>query len=412
MAHIRPFKAIMPADSLANQVAALPYDVVSTEEAQKIVKNNPYSFLHVDKPEIDFEDIDPYDKRVYERARDNLNKMIADNILIEDTEARLYIYRLIKHGVQQTGIVCCIPIDDYLNSTVKKHELTQQIKQIDRTNHVEYCNANTGPIFLTHEEDSNITKLIEKCMSQHNPKYSFKAEDATSQQVWAISEKDLTDEIIERFKSVKSLYIADGHHRCAAAADVCLKKREQNPNYTGEEEFNYCMAVIFPSSQLRILEYNRVVKDLNGLTESEFLEKLKAKFEIQICEDSQPYHPKKAHTFGMYMNKKWYCISAKTTDYKDEIENLDVSILQNEILSPILKITDPRTDDRIEFVGGVHELDELVDMVDSGKMKVAFSMYPTSIKDLMSIADAGKIMPPKSTWFEPKLRSGIFIHML
>lgn len=411
MAIIKPFKAIRPSDELVNRVAALPYDVINTEEARKLVKDNPYSFLHVDKAEIDLdENVYIYDKKVYQKALDNLSNMIKNKILIQDDEPCLYIYRLVMYGISQTGLVACTSIDEYINGTIKKHELTREDKELDRTNHIDYCNANTGPIFLTYRENLNTTKAIENWTLQHNPIYSFKSEDAISQQVWIIHDKQFINSMIEDFKEVYSLYIADGHHRCASAVKVGLKRRQQFPNYTGDEEFNYFLSVIFPSNQLRIMEYNRVVKDLNGLTEKELINKLNDKFVVEQCDFT---HCKQPHTFGMYINKKWYLLSFKDEFISgDLISSLDVSILQNHILEPILGIKDNRTDKRIDFVGGIKGINELVEKVDSGQMKVAFCLYPVSINSLLEVSDNNKIMPPKSTWFEPKLRSGLFIHSL
>lgn len=415
MAIIRPFKAIRPKSELVNMVAALPYDVMNSDEAREMAKENPYSFLHVDKAEIDLDkDTYIYDKKVYEKAKDNLDTMIKNKILIQDKEPCLYIYRLIMSGKSQTGLVACTSIDEYINDTIKKHELTREEKEIDRINHVDYCNANTGPIFLAYHEETEIIKVIEKWTLQYNPEYSFKSEDMTSQQVWVINDTDVINQLVNLFKDVPSFYIADGHHRNASAVKVGLKRRQENPDYTGDEEFNYYLSVIFPDNQLNIMDYNRLVKDLNGLTEDEFLNKLNDKFSVQKCEDNKHYEPKKMHTFGMYLNRSWYFLSAKNEfiDNSDLVSRLDVSVLQKEILEPLLGIKDARTDERIDFVGGIRGLEELVKRVDSGEMTVAFSMYPTSIEELMAISDAGKIMPPKSTWFEPKLRSGLFIHSL
>ncbi len=414
MATIKPFKAIRPVDSLVNKVAALPYDVMDREEAYKLAKDNPYSFLHIDKAEIDLdEDVHIYDKKVYEKARDNLNKMIEEKVFIQDEKPYFYIYRLNMYGRIQMGLVVCTKIDEYINGTIKKHELTREDKELDRTNHIDYCNANTGPIFLTYRGQVTITKLIETWTLQHNPKYAFKSEDKISHKVWIIDDETIINKLINLFMNVPNLYIADGHHRNAAAAAVGLKRRELNPNYTGEEEFNYYLSVLFPENQLHIMDYNRLVKDLNGLTEEEFIYKLNDKFTVEIF-NKEVDKPNVKHTFFMYLNKKWYFLSAKRQfiHATDEVALLDVSILQSQILEPILGIKDIRTDKRIDFVGGIRGLEELVKRVDSGEMKVAFAMCPTSIEELIRIADLNKIMPPKSTWFEPKLRSGLFIHSL
>lgn len=415
MAVIRPFRAIRPCDSIVDKVAALPYDVMSSSEAKEMVKNNPYSFLHIDKAEIDLsDDVNIYDKKVYEKARDTLNNMIKNKVFIQDENPCLYIYKLDMEDVSQTGLVVCTSIDDYINGNIKKHELTREDKELDRINHVDYCNANTGPIFLAYREETSITQIMENWISQHNPQYCFNTDNSVVQKVWVIWDNLIIDKLINAFKSVKSLYIADGHHRNASAVKVGLKRRQENPQYTGNEEFNYYLSVIFPDSSLHIMDYNRLIKDLNGLTEEEFINKLSDKFIVKLYKFKECYKPEKKHTFGIYINKKWYSIELKKEflNIDDEVARLDVSILQKEILEPILGISDIRTDKRIDFVGGIRGLSELVKRVDSGEMKIAFSMYPTSMEELMNIADAGKIMPPKSTWFEPKLRSGLFIHLI
>lgn len=413
MAILRAFKAVRPTKQLAKNVAALPYDVMNSDEAREMVKNNPYSFLHVDKAEIDLDrNIDIYDRSVYEKARGNLSNMIRDGILIEDKKPYLYIYRLIMNGRSQTGIVGCTSIDDYINNVIKKHEHTREEKEQDRIRHVDYCNSNTGPIFLTYRNNSNIDNIINE-WTKKDPEYNFKAEDGVQHIVWIINDDKIIDGLVESFKQINALYIADGHHRAASAVKVGLKRRKENPSYKGSEEFNFFLSVIFPEGDLSIMDYNRVVKDLNGLTSEEFMLKVSEKFEISLCEGSKPYKPSSKHTYGMYLDGKWYVLTAKdgTYDSLDPVHRLDVSILQENLLMPILGINDPRTDKRIDFIGGIRGLEELERRVNNG-MRAAFSMYPTTIEDLMDIADAGKVMPPKSTWFEPKLRSGLFIHKL
>lgn len=413
MAILRAFKAVRPTKQLAKNVAALPYDVMNSDEAREMVKNNPYSFLHVDKAEIDLDrNIDIYDRSVYERARENLSNMIRDGILIEDKRPYLYIYRLIMNGRAQTGIVGCTSIDDYINNVIKKHEHTREEKEQDRIRHVDYCNSNTGPIFLTYRNNSNIDNIINE-WTKKDPEYNFKAEDGVQHIVWVVNDNNTIDELVESFKQINALYIADGHHRAASAVKVGLKRRKENPSYEGSEEFNFFLSVIFPEGDLSIMDYNRVVKDLNGLTSEEFMLKVSEKFEISLCEGRKPYKPSSKHTYGMYLDGKWYVLTAKdgTYDSLDPVHRLDVSILQENLLMPILGINDPRTDKRIDFIGGIRGLEELERRVNNG-MRVAFSMHPTTIEDLMDIADAGKVMPPKSTWFEPKLRSGLFIHKL
>lgn len=413
MAVLRAFKGIRPRKDLAKDVAALPYDVMNSSEAREMVKDKPYSFLHVDKAEIDLpENINIYDAVVYQKANENLQKMIDQGILIQDDKPKLYIYRLIMNGRAQTGIVGVTSIDDYMNDIIKKHELTREEKEKDRINHVDFCNANTGPIFLTYRNNKRIDEIV-KDLTFNPPEYTFVAEDGVAHLVWVIDDKALIEEIVSIFKGVDYLYIADGHHRAASAVKVGMKRREENRNYTGDEEFNYFLSVLFPKDDLYIMDYNRVVKDLNGLSAEDFMDKIQRAFEVTACQDDSPYKPEEKHTFGMFLQGKWFKLKAKpgTYDENDEVNSLDVSILQNNLLAPILGIGDPRLDKRIDFIGGIRGLDELEKRTRED-MTVAFSMYPTSIEDLMRIADAKKVMPPKSTWFEPKLRSGLFIHKL
>jgi len=413
MAVVRPFKGIRPQKELVDKVAALPYDVMNTEEAREMVKGNPYSFLHVDKAQIDLDSsINQYDKSVYEKARENLYSMIDEKVYIRDNESCMYIYRQIMDGRVQTGIVGCTSIDDYMKDIIKKHEHTRAEKEQDRINHVDYCNANTGPIFLTYKNVSEIDKIVIE-WTKKEPEYNFVSEDGITHIVWVINDKNTVDKLENLFKEVKYLYIADGHHRAASAVKVGQLRREQNPQYTGEEEFNFFLSVIFPAEDLYVMDYNRVVKDLNDLSTEEFLSKVSEKFDMEAYNCCNQYKPEEKGTFGMYLDKKWYKLTAKkeTFDEKDPVASLDVSILQNNLLRPLLGIEDPRTSDRIDFIGGIRGLKELEKRVDNG-MKIAFSMYPTSIVELMNIADAGEVMPPKSTWFEPKLRSGIFVHEL
>ena len=414
MAVVRAFKAVRPAAALAGKVAALPYDVMNSEEARRMVEGNPYSFLHVDKAEIDLDPaIDLYDTRVYEKARDNLYKMIADGVFVQDEAACLYIYKQVMNGRAQIGIVGCTAVDDYRNNIIKKHELTRADKEQDRVNHVDYCDANTGPIFLTYRAKAAINALVERQMEKA-PVYDFVSEDGIGHTVWVVDEDAVVQTICKEFASVDYLYIADGHHRSASAVRVGQMRRDAKPSYDGSEEFNYFLSVIFPDEQLYIMDYNRLVKDLNGNTEAQFMEKISEKFTVSAYEGSGALKPVKKHTYGMYLAGKWYLLEAKDGSYDaaDPVARLDVSILQSNLLSPVLGIGDPRTDKRIDFVGGIRGLDALAARVDSGEMAVAFSMFPTTMEDLMDIADAGAIMPPKSTWFEPKLRSGLFIHKL
>lgn len=414
MAVVRPFKGIRPKQELAEQVACLPYDVMNREEAKEMAKGNPYSFLHVGRSEIDLDDsVDAYDPKVYEMARHNLDKMIADNILLQDDQPIFYIYRQIMDGRVQTGIVGCTSIDDYMNDIIKKHEFTRPEKEVDRINNFDYCDANTEPIFLTYKSNKEMNTIVNDWIKFHKPVYNFTSDDGITHIFWVLDNQELVSRIHDIFASIDYLYIADGHHRSASSVKVGLKRREQNPNFTGNEEFNFFMSVIFPDEDLFIMDYNRVVKDLNGFTQDEFLNKVKEKFNVEVYNGEGQYKPEQKHTFGMYLDNTWYKLTAieGTYDDADPVDRLDVSILQKNLLQPILGIENPRTDKRIDFVGGIRGLGELEKRV--GKdMVVAFSMYPTTIDDLISIADAGEVMPPKSTWFEPKLRSGLFVHRL
>lgn len=415
MSVVRPFRSVRPVSELANKVAALPYDVMDSNEARAMVVGNPYSFLHIDKAEIDLDPaIDLYDTRVYEKARDNLNKLISDGVFIKDEKPCFYIYKQVMNGRAQIGIVACASIDDYINNVIKKHELTRADKEQDRINHVDYCDANTGPIFLTYRAKETINKLVNDTIANNTPVYDFVSDDAIGHTVWVMDDPAVIDAITAAFAGIDYLYIADGHHRSASAVRVGLKRREAKPDYNGEEEFNYFLSVIFPDDQLYIMDYNRIVRDLNGNSKEEFLRKIGEKFTITPYVGNDPLKPEKKHTFGMYLDGAWMLLEAKdgTYDASDPVARLDVSILQNNLLHPILGIGDPRTDKRIDFIGGIRGLKALSDRVDDGGMAVAFSMYPTTMDDLMDIADAGAIMPPKSTWFEPKLRSGLFIHKL
>lgn len=417
MAVVKAFKGIRPVKELASKIAALPYDVMSSEEAREMVVGNPHSFLHVDRPEIDLDpSIDIHDSKVYEKARENLNKMIKAKEFIQDENPCLYIYRQIMNGRSQTGIVFCASIDDYINNVIKKHEFTRADKEEDRINHVDYCDANTGPIFLTYKEDQIASEIIDAWIqneSKRRPAYSFVSDDGISHIVWVIDNEIIISELIDLFKEIDYLYIADGHHRSASAVKVGLKRRKENPNYSGDEEFNYFLAVAFPDNDLMVMDYNRVVKDLNGLTKEELIEKLDEKFIVTKSSSTEPVKPSKKHTFGMFVEDEWYLLEAKAGTYNEEdpIDNLDVAILQNNVLTPILGIQDVRTSDRIDFIGGIRGLKELEKRVHKD-MKIAFSMYPTEVNDIMDVADIGEVMPPKSTWFEPKLRSGLFIHEL
>lgn len=414
MAVIKAFKAIRPVEELAHKVAALPYDVMDGNEAREMVMGNPYSFLHVDRAETDLDPaIDPYDRRVYEKASENLRGMIRKGILVQDKKNCLYIYRLTMNDIVQVGLVGCASVDDYEKNVIKRHELTRADKEQDRINHVDYCNANTGLVFLTYRARKSIDETLKDWMASRKPVYDFVSDDGISHAVWVIDKDETIKKLESDIKAVDYLYIADGHHRSASAVKVGQKRRRQFPDYTGDEEFNFFLSTLFPDDQLYIMEYNRVVKDLNGNSKEEFLEKASRKFLIEEYECGGPFKPAERHCFGMYLDGTWYKLKAKPGTYRenDPVGRLDVSIIQDNLLDPILGIKDPRTDGRICFVGGIRGLKELEKMVDDG-MKVAFSMFPATIEDMMQIADKGTVMPPKSTWFEPKLRSGLFIHEL
>ena len=412
MAIIKPFKAVRPANEYVKMVAELPYDVMNREEAKKIAKGNKYSYLHIDRAEIDLDDkINEHDEQVYVKAKENLDKFKKENIFVKDKEDAIYIYREIVNDRAQIGIVACVAVDDNLNGVVKKHEYTKPDKELDRTNHIKYCNANTGTVLLTYKNNEEIDKIMDYYVYFMNPIYDFKTDDGVTHTVWKVEkERDIND-LINEFKKVGNLYIADGHHRCAAAENIALEERRKNPNYTGEEEFNYYIAMISPDTNLKVMDYNRIVKDLNNLTEEEFLNKIKEKFILREVKEN--YKPDKKGHMGMFLNDKWYEIEfgKEYLDKKDVVETLDISILQQYILDEILGIKNPRTDKRIDFIGGIRGAKEIERRVKED-MKVGFLMYPTHINELISVADANEIMPAKSTWFEPKVRCGLFLHEL
>lgn len=414
MAVVRPFKGIRPKEDLVDKVASLPYDVMNREEAKQMAEGNPFSFLHVVRSEMDVPaETSAYDEIVYKTARKNLDKMIEDNILVQDEKAQYYIYRQIMNGRVQTGIVGCTSIDDYMNDVIKKHEFTRPQKEQDRINNFNHCDANTAPIFLTYRKNDGINQITNDWIKFHMPVYNFTSDDDITHIVWVIDEDEINNKISEIFAGIDYLYIADGHHRSASSVKVGMMRREEFPNFTGDEEFNFFMSVIFPDEDLFIMDYNRVVQDLNGHSKEEFIAKVEEKFNVEKVDSSVPYKPMAAKTYGMYLDKQWYCISAKegTYDAVDPVDRLDVSILQKNLLDPLLGIKDPRTDNRIDFVGGIRGLKELETRCEKD-MEIAFSMYPTTMDDLLAIADVGEVMPPKSTWFEPKLRSGILVHRL
>ena len=412
MAYIKPFNYVRPEKDIAGRVAALPYDVYNRSEAKKEVEREPLSFLKVDRAETSFDDsVDTYDERVYLKAKELLCGMIDDGIYEKDEDNAFYIYEQIMNGRSQTGIVGCASVDDYINGVIKKHENTREDKEIDRIKHVDTCNAQTGPIFLAYRSNDIINEVVKKVKNEPAI-YDFTSVDGIHHIVWKIAENDDVTAVEKAFADIGDIYIADGHHRAASAVKVGLKRRKENPDYTGEEEFNTFLSVLFPHDELMIMDYNRTVKDLNGLSEEEFLEKVKDNFDIADISD-EAVKPAKKGQVTMYLSDKWYTLNAKTAllEITDPVKSLDVSLLQDYLLGPVLGIGDPRIDKRIDFIGGIRGLDELKRRADSD-MKVSFAMYPTSIDELFAVADAGMLMPPKSTWFEPKLRSGLFIHSL
>ena len=415
MATIRPFKGIRPPKDLVEKVESRPYDVLSSEEARVEAGDNEMSLYHIIKQEIDFSpETSEYDPKVYEQAANNFKKFQDKGWLVQDEKPSYYIYAQTMNGKTQYGLVVGAFVDDYLNGTIKKHELTRKDKEEDRMKHVRVNDANIEPVFFAYPDNKVLDELINKYVKNHAPEYDFIAPiDGFGHQFWVISDANDIDVITKEFAKMPALYIADGHHRSAAAALVGAEKAKNNSNHKGDEEYNYFMAVCFQASQLTILDYNRVVKDLNGLTSAQFLEKLEQNFDVKKM-GKEMYHPTGLHNFSLYLDGEWYSLTAKKGTYNDAdpIGVLDVDISSRLILDEILGIKDLRTDKRIDFVGGIRGLNELKERVDSGEMKMALALYPVSMQQIMDIADSGKIMPPKATWFEPKLRSGLVIHKL
>ncbi len=412
MAKVRPFKAIRPTEDKAERIIALPYDVMNVEEAKEMAKGNPFSFLHISRSEIDLPDVENvYSTEVYEKAKENLEDFLQKGIFVEENKECYYVYRQVMNGNIQTGIVACISIDDYTNNIVKKHEFTRVEKEIDRTNHFDVVDAQTEPIFLTYKDQNAIKGIINKFADENMPLYDILLPDGVSHTLWKLDEDLIIEEISSLFMK-EDLYIADGHHRTASIYNVCKERRESMEGQaTGTEGFNFFMAAIFPDSDLKIFDYNRVVKDTNGLSKLEFINRVKAAG-FTVNEVTEPYKPNKKRHFGMLLDAQWYELIADESIIPDNpVDSLDVSLLQDNILEPILNITDPRTDKRIDFVGGIRGLDGLIDRVNKD-MKIAFSTFAVDIKDLISVSDNDMIMPPKSTWFEPKMGSGLFIHSL
>ena len=414
MATLKAFKGLRPPKEIADKLASRPYDVLNSKEARQEAEDNKYSLLHIIKPEIDLpEGINLYSEEVYNQAKKNLDTFKANGWLKQDDNDKLYIYAQTMWGKTQYGIVGCASVDDYMNNVIKKHELTRKDKEEDRMKHVRITNANMEPVFFSYPANQALDSMIMEYAKNNTPEYDFTAEDGVGHHFWVISDQEMMNTIIKHFEAIPSVYVADGHHRTAAAALVGNEKRKNNPNHTGNEEYNFFLAVHFPDNQLTIIDYNRVIKDLNGLGDDEFMQKLAQSFTVEDMNTNE-YKPANLHEFSMYMNKHWYKLTAHKNTYNDSdpIGVLDVTILTNEALNPLLGIEDLRTSKRIDFVGGIRGLGELKKRVDSGEMKVAFALYPVSMKQLINIADSGLIMPPKTTWFEPKLRSGLVIHEL
>lgn len=414
MIRVKPFAAMMPTEEYVKECAALPYDVMSSDEARAETVGKPYSFLHIDKAEIDLDkSIDLYDERVYLKAAENLKAFEEKGVYRTDNKKRFYFYRQVMDGRAQTGIVGCAAIDDYLENRIKKHELTRADKELDRIRHVDTCSAQTGPIFLAYDNSDDLDDIIARETAK-KPTFDFVTDDGIRHVVWA-SESSETDEKIERaFLDLNALYIADGHHRAASAVKAGLKRRADNPQYTGDEEFNFFLSVIFPAKQLKIFDYNRLLLGLNGLSETAFLAAVEENLGVVTLQSQEaPYRPSGLHEIGLYVGKKWYSVRFHESVCQAEkaADRLDCAILQERLLAPVLGINDPRTDKRIDFVGGIRGLKYLETRCSQDAV-VAIVMHPTSMEELMAVADAGEIMPPKSTWFEPKLRSGIFIHKI
>lgn len=413
MARIIPFKGLRPKKSIAPQLATLPYDVVSVEEARQY-KKDPYHFYHVTRSEIDLQEgVDVHSVQVYEKAKENLDQLVADKIMVQDDEPCYYIYELIMDGRSQTGLICGSSCDDYYEGIVKKHEFTRPEKELDRINHIKTTRAQTGIVFLAYKDQEDVQRIIEEWKAAHNPTYDFVAEDGIRHIFWVVDDYAKVASITRLFdEDVPATYIADGHHRVASAGKVCKEMREAGMSITGDESFNYFITCIFPQSQLQIMDYNRVVKDLNDLTPEQFLTALHEDFTVEKIGKEQ-YKPKQLHEFGLYIAGNWYKLTAKEDSYAtDPIGILDVTILQDNVLSKLLGIHDPRTDKRVDFVGGIRGLGELEKRVNSGDMAAAFACYPISIQQLFDIADSGNVMPPKSTWFEPKLRDGLVVYLI
>lgn len=414
MAVLKAFKGIRPVRDKAKQIACRPYDVLNKEEARIEAGDNPYNYLHVIKPEMDLpDDIDPYSSQVYDKGKENFFKLLNDKVLVQDEDEYLYIYAQTMNNKTQYGIVGCTAVEDYMNNVIKKHELTRPDKEQDRMNHVRVSGMNYEPVFFTYPAVKEIDNIVNEVVQENKPEYDFTAVDGISHHFWVIRDKEKINRISELFGEMPALYVADGHHRTAAAALVGNERKKNNPNHKGDEEYNFFLSVNFPDDQLTIIDYNRVVKDLNGLKKNEFIEKIKEHFDVEE-KGKDIYKPKNVHEFSMYLDGKWYKMSAKshTYDDNDPIKCLDVTVLSKYVLDEILDIKDLRKSKRIDFVGGIRGLGELKRRVEKDNMAVAFALYPVTMEQLIRISDTGNIMPPKTTWFEPKLRSGLIVHPL
>ena len=412
MSIVKPFKGLRPKPELAKEVASPPYDVLSAKEAREMAQNNPNSFLRVNKAELEFDDnVDQYSEQVYQRGKDNLHKLINNNVMVRDDKPCFYLYRLTMDGKSQHGLVSLASVEEYDKGLIKKHEHTRPEKVHDRANHISFLEAQVGPVFLTFRSNEMIKALFAKITSEKAP-VDFVADDGVRHELWVIDDTQTIADISQRFADLPYLYVADGHHRSQSASEICRRNKEKNPNHTGNEPYNFFLTVSFPDEELRILAYNRVVKDTNNMSLDEVFRLAADKFEIKIHEGSLA--PANPHHFGVYADGKWYELIARkgSFDPADPVNSIDAAILGANFIDPILGIENPKTDKRIDFVGGIRGTKELVKLVDSGEYKIAFSLYPTSIEQLLSVADAGEVMPPKSTWFEPKLRSGMVVNLL
>ncbi|MDB3908031.1 DUF1015 family protein [Gammaproteobacteria bacterium] len=413
---IKPFRGLRPSRELAAKVASHPYDVLNREEAFELAKDNPYSFLHINKPEVDMDaSVDVHDQSVYAKGRENLDRFQAEGTLLQDSEESLYVYKQVMGDHEQVGLVAVASVEAYENNLIKKHEFTRPEKEDDRVNHMVALDAQVGPVFLTYKAHPEVDALIAK-VTANEAEYDFEADDGTRHVFWVIEDLTLSADIEAAFAAISHLYVADGHHRSAAASRVKHLRQKQNQNHTGDESYNFFLVVLFPDNQMQILDYNRLVKDLHGADSASFLEKLSTNFDIEKL-DLEAAKPGVAREFALYLDKQWYKLRSNENliykiDEQDPVGSLDVSLLQDFVFTPLLDIVDQRTDKRVDFVGGIRGLAELEKRVDSGKWAAAFALYPTSIESLMAIADADEVMPPKSTWFEPKLKSGLVVHKL